>query len=536
MTTLVPKYQAVNSSGVISNSTNRSISSIIPQVYSGTTYNNLPKLSDSISVKDFLCSDGVPVQGDGVHDDTTGIQNAINYSATNGNTIFMPVGTYLVTTTLNIVNDGVSIMGGGSMTSSDNSTTDTKTYGTTIKFTGSGACILIKSGTTTPVQQFIENCFISNLRIHCTSSATYGLDVYKALNSRFTNLAILGISDSSNNTGNLRNSLIRIHAGVNNMYEFLNLNGSAFLSDITKYSNCLTLTVLAGEPATTTYFNQCYFEYGLDGAFVDSVATFNDCIFESCVNYAIECYNASETAFNGCWFEGNTSFDGIFGLNASAMFYDCLFINYASNNNSYFVTYPGSPLARLNLNGCRFFYDATTIPYLFAANEPFMNTPLGNCTITNCAFPSNFQLGGLSGNTYSSVRNVDMPIARYSYIKTSVASGAVTVNPVPATTGLTYYIIPQAGHLLGLNIFTSGSTGGGTYSASLLQNGNTLPNLISTATSTTSSFTFAQPYLYPCTAGDVITISLSTTGITTGISIVIEAVVALGQSGAGIPT
>lgn len=37
------------------------------------------KLGEFVSVKDFLCDDGLPVMGDGIHDDTTGIQKAFNH-------------------------------------------------------------------------------------------------------------------------------------------------------------------------------------------------------------------------------------------------------------------------------------------------------------------------------------------------------------------------------------------------------------------------------------------------------------------------
>jgi hypothetical protein len=42
------------------------------------------RFADVINVKDFLCDDGSPVAGDGVHDDTTGIQAAINAAETAG--------------------------------------------------------------------------------------------------------------------------------------------------------------------------------------------------------------------------------------------------------------------------------------------------------------------------------------------------------------------------------------------------------------------------------------------------------------------
>lgn len=42
------------------------------------------KLRESVSVKDFLCDDGVPVQGNGIHDDYTGIAKAIAYAKLTG--------------------------------------------------------------------------------------------------------------------------------------------------------------------------------------------------------------------------------------------------------------------------------------------------------------------------------------------------------------------------------------------------------------------------------------------------------------------
>lgn len=55
------------------------------------------RMRDTVSVKDFLCSDGLPVQGDGIHDDTTGIQRGINYVAANGGILYFPAGEYKTT-------------------------------------------------------------------------------------------------------------------------------------------------------------------------------------------------------------------------------------------------------------------------------------------------------------------------------------------------------------------------------------------------------------------------------------------------------
>jgi parallel beta-helix repeat protein len=61
-----------------------------------TTARNLDdRFADVVNVKDFLCSDGLPVAGDGVHDDTTGIQVAINYASSINGEVFIPSGNYL---------------------------------------------------------------------------------------------------------------------------------------------------------------------------------------------------------------------------------------------------------------------------------------------------------------------------------------------------------------------------------------------------------------------------------------------------------
>ena len=62
------------------------------------------KLRDQVSVKDF------GAVGDGAVDDTTAIQNAINYAATgNAKTVYFPNGVYLCTSSLKIPNTGSGV-------------------------------------------------------------------------------------------------------------------------------------------------------------------------------------------------------------------------------------------------------------------------------------------------------------------------------------------------------------------------------------------------------------------------------------------
>jgi hypothetical protein len=76
MTTLIPKYDLA-----VTNTVNRPF--------------NL-KLNETISVKDFGAT------GNGTTDDTTAIQNAVDYATSVGGTVFLPKGYYRVTSTINI--------------------------------------------------------------------------------------------------------------------------------------------------------------------------------------------------------------------------------------------------------------------------------------------------------------------------------------------------------------------------------------------------------------------------------------------------
>jgi len=79
--------------------------------------NNLASLEDNVmsrlalvvNVKDFKCDDGQYVKGDGIHDDTTGIQKALD--SLGEKTIQFPKGVYKVTSSLNINIDHTKIIG-----------------------------------------------------------------------------------------------------------------------------------------------------------------------------------------------------------------------------------------------------------------------------------------------------------------------------------------------------------------------------------------------------------------------------------------
>lgn len=65
----------------------------------GEVYEQLDNIENNhlnISVKDFICDDGEYVKGDGVHDDTTGIQKALNVIQNKGGKVYFPAGVYVI--------------------------------------------------------------------------------------------------------------------------------------------------------------------------------------------------------------------------------------------------------------------------------------------------------------------------------------------------------------------------------------------------------------------------------------------------------
>lgn len=83
------------------------------------------KLRDTVSVKDF------GAVGDGVTDDSTAIQNAVN-TMTSGGTLVFPFGTYKINTSILIQNSDITILGNGSTIDAT-----TLTYNAAVR--GSGA-------------------------------------------------------------------------------------------------------------------------------------------------------------------------------------------------------------------------------------------------------------------------------------------------------------------------------------------------------------------------------------------------------------
>lgn len=134
------------------------------------------KERDVVSVKDF------GAVGDGVTDDTSAIQAAINYAQSTAGTVFLPGGRYRT--------GKLSITGPVSIIGQRQSWFDPG-VGVILEYTGNTNCIEINAG---GGSSFIYRVVIKNVGIFFTQNATAGIYAHYLQESHFENLGISGNS------------------------------------------------------------------------------------------------------------------------------------------------------------------------------------------------------------------------------------------------------------------------------------------------------------------------------------------------------
>lgn len=130
------------------------------------------KLRDVISVKDF------GAVGDGVTDDTAAIQKVIDSLSATGGNIYFPKGSYLITSTLKILNSNISLYGDGA---------------TSKLVTASAITVLAVSNTSNLAPDYTKSTFlrgiqVKNLAFVGASNTATGLYVNGVVNGLFDNL------------------------------------------------------------------------------------------------------------------------------------------------------------------------------------------------------------------------------------------------------------------------------------------------------------------------------------------------------------
>lgn len=251
-------------------------------------------------------------KGDGVNDDTNAINLAIADVNNGVNVLFFPAGNYLISTTLNTINNN----------------------GCVIRGAGNGDSTIIMNGTTgymlsvTGSNTIIENLTFTNKVTPTAGGAitaytTFGLKVRNCYCSNVFNFVKLGRNDAGGSIwtvieqiiGSCLGAFIDVYGGYNGIHvldcqinsEFVNTNSCAMKFPTT-------------ESLDTVYMDNCLFQRMGHGLILEPTTQnvviqnlfITNTVFDAMVNESVlirlgQNATATRLHFNGCWF---TSRDG----------------------------------------------------------------------------------------------------------------------------------------------------------------------------------------------------------------------------------
>lgn len=171
-------------------------------------------------------------KGDGVTDDTSAIQSAINAVQTSGGRVFFPPGTYIVSATLNITGNGTTLRGASRT-------------GATIKTTGMAGAVVLQFGN--GITQ-LQDCGVFDLSITSPAAKTGGAAIdmnncFRTLVQRVnTYLQYVGIRVHNSFITSITDCDIRVTG----------LDGIQFDNDLGKGNDCYIANVTADNGTTAT--------------------------------------------------------------------------------------------------------------------------------------------------------------------------------------------------------------------------------------------------------------------------------------------
>lgn len=340
-------------------------------------FNNInTKIIQVISVKDF------GAVGDGVTDDTTAIQAAITYgqslvtsSYLSGASIFFPAGEYLISNTLNITTNNITLFG--------ESPSSAVLYAPNANFD------LIKFQNGSGFLYFVG---VENLRIYTPGNATAGshIKAVRCINSRFRNLLLIGWYDGITSDGcgktyyndiilsqENRTAATTLRYGLN-FASTLNNNSDVHVSDFQIIYDTVTQT------GSTTVLVQ-----GADGIY------FNNGHMFGAFAIAPSAVTCASIFWNNVYFDtssvGNVIFSGTSSAYRTFTFNNCYFRNsgvYGLSLNS------ASGISRVLVSNCIFNYHNDWAIY--------SNVSSNVVQVSNCVFDdNNYGNSAAKGDIYS---------------------------------------------------------------------------------------------------------------------------------------
>jgi len=250
---------------------------------------NFAEISDRfVSVADY------GTVGDGVTDDTAAIQAAIDGMPANGGTIYLPPGTYLVSTlsfpdTPKVIN----FLGAG-------------VYAVTLKMATAAGPVIRKALTSGRVVGAVIGGFTiqGNASSDKTNAAHVGIKVTGFNLSRFTNIRYQSAAVGSGGLGTFIDLAAHPYLSYGNIFEMIDASIAYGPSAVFRFNNN-SQGVLYNSNRNT--IRDCWF-YALTGCDViidaadSTLLSIDDSLFEDCPG-AIGVLLGQATEVEGCWFE-----------------------------------------------------------------------------------------------------------------------------------------------------------------------------------------------------------------------------------------
>jgi hypothetical protein len=265
-----------NETGVI-NSGNATAISYTATFAGATAQTVQTKLEQYVSVKDF------GAVGDGVADDTVAIQDALD----TGHDVFVPLGDYIITSTLRYSASGQTMYG-------ENASTFTDLPQCNLIWDTNGGTMLSFAG----VSEGHSNCKLSNIRLNGNNKADVGVDVpgsYAAYRCSFERVFFEFINYTANATA------IDLGSG-----SFPNFAHDTIVKDC--YIGGCNIGVKGNgaihQFISTTWKGTATDRFVMAGA--GAAFSFVNCVFSDGA-WQIQANNSQLMNFTGCWFEDSNT-------------------------------------------------------------------------------------------------------------------------------------------------------------------------------------------------------------------------------------
>jgi hypothetical protein len=437
-----------------------------------------------INAKDFGAT------GNGVTDDTTAIQNAINSAASaGGGEIILPIGTYVISATLNITTSHVRLVGFGADALHANSGTIVGSA-TTLKWIGATSSTTPIVLVATPIGSAyqIVDSGVQGIGFDGGTAAGIGLQVLSVTGGRFENLFV---------------------AHVTNAAYWLGCRQIAQItSDVPAVADCQFISCYWNLIANVGERSANGFYLTGDGI-ADNGGNVNFCQFRACAGYV---YNAASFLLDNC---DNCLFQGCGGfVNGSGFQFDLHGLNGATSVGADSNTFVGCSWAvtgGFRIQGTDAGWTAATVQnYILSLDvgngSPFPTLGTGASFIAPTSWGVNNQpptwtptLTALSGTITAYTVNH----AHYRYVgKTVYFSANITVTTNGSGSGSLRLTLPGNGY----DFVNSGGHFGTSY-AFPGHNETSGGMLIASVASPTSIDIRKYDNSYPVTSGDTFTIN-----------------------------